>query len=350
MINKLVKRLFEEKLFLIILFFLLVSSIILKRIPQYNFADVEVVYTLFVFLIIINGLSKSGLFDEIAINLGNKRFINQKLLIFTALLSIFITNDVALLTIIPITLILIKENIEEMIILETMMANTFSSLTPFGNPQNIFIYYFYHLHPIEFIKSIFPFSLTFFILIIIFSSRLKNHKYENQTLAKTRDKKGILYLLFFILFILAILRLIPLETGILIILYVILFDRKKLKIDYFLLLTFIVFFGFTDNLMHAFKFSLNSSNQVFFYSLLGSQVISNVPSALLFADFSSNWKALLWGVSAGGLGTIIGSLASLIAYRLYYEKHKKYKSYLIKFHIFNISALILSIILFLIIF
>ena len=99
-------------------------------------------------------------------------------------------------------------------------------------------------------------------------------------------------------------------------------DRRSFRIDYILLLTFIVFFGFTDNLAHILNFSFHNPRHVFLTAVLSSQIISNVPSALLLADFTSNWQSLLWGVSIGGLGMVNGSIASLIAFRIYKEKMK----------------------------
>jgi len=118
---------------------------------------------------------------------------------------------------------------------------------------------------------------------------------------------------------------------------------RALFIDYFLLATFLAFFGFTDNLMHILSFNLQNSTQVFLYSALASQVISNVPSALLFAEFTSDWRALLWGVSVGGYGTLISSLANLISYHLYKAYCNDSKSYLLRFHFYNFLVFLMGI-------
>ncbi len=121
-----------------------------------------------------------------------------------------------------------------------------------------------------------------------------------------------------------------------VIIYSTIFDKKSLKIDFYLLLTFFFFFGLTDNLIHFTKISISSSTKLFFYSLITSQFLSNVPSTLFFSDFTENWKALLWGVNAGGIGTLINSLANLITYKFYAKKYpQKEKSFLVKFHILN---------------
>jgi len=173
-----------------------------------------------------------------------------RLVVLTGVLSTLITNEVALTVFVPLTLALDIEGGEKVIILETIAANGASALTPFGNQQNLFIYYHFGLQAGEFVGAIIPFALVR--------------------------------------------------------------DRAALGVDYFLLFTFLWFFGFTDNLMHAPRPELQGPTSVFVYSALASQAIGNVPSTLLLADFTSNWRALLWGVSVGGFGTLLGSLASLI--------------------------------------
>jgi hypothetical protein len=135
------------------------------------------------------------------------------------------------------------------------------------------------------------------------------------------SKDSFLYLVFFFLFNLAILKIIPLWVGVIPILYAVIFDRKiLLKVDYFLLLTFFLFFGITNTLTEVWNFHLSNPLNVFLISAFGSLVISNVPAALLLAKFTHNWEALLWGVNVGGFGSLIGSMANLIAYRFYVQE------------------------------
>ncbi len=348
--NRFIKKIAEEWLLFLSSLGLILTSIYLKRTPFYSKTDFKVLYTLFIFLIIIKGLERTNFFLILSNKIKNGKYISQKLLLLTAVLSMFVTNDVALLTIVPFSLTLNIENIEILIIFETLTANIVSSLTPFGNPQNIFIYYHFHLHPLVFIKTMAPFSIILFFIILIISNRYNKTGISNDSNSLEKIKKNsYIYLGFFILFILAIIKILPLEIGILAILYPLILDRKSLKIDYFLLLTFLAFFGFTDNLIRILKISLANSNQVFIFSALGSQFISNVPSALFFADFTNNWKSLLWGVSVGGLGTIIGSLASLISYRLYKAKFNETKNFLIKFNLYGYLFFFLGILLYFII-
>ncbi|AIF70097.1 hypothetical protein PAP_08580 [Palaeococcus pacificus DY20341] len=338
----LTRMLIEEWLFSLSLIALFITSLYAKRIPSYPLNDFKVVFTLFVFLVIIKGLEKSGFLKALASRFEGNH-IGTRLILLTAVLSMFITNDVALLTVVPLTLALEIENVEMLIILETIAANGASALTPFGNPQNIFIYYHYHVHPAEFVKTIAPFTFMSIAFVLLLSWKNTNIQHFNANVAKLQEK-AYLYLTFFLLFIMAVLRIVPLLIGIIPIVYAFIKDREALKVDYFLLGTFLAFFGFTDNMMHIISLSLDSPQKVFLTSALLSQVISNVPSTLLLADFTENWRALLWGVSVGGYGTLIGSLASLISYRLYKAKYGNSKEYLVRFHIYNVLAFIVGII------
>ncbi len=337
--NKFAKRVIREWLLLLTILGWSITSLSLWRFPHYSATDFKVIYTLFVFLVTIKGLESSGMLSGIAARLDRGRHLTPKLVIITGLLSMFITNDVALLTMVPLTLALDMD--AKTIILETLVANGASALTPFGNPQNIFIYYHYHLHPLAFMKTIAPFALISFLLILL-ASFWREGRAPSQPLQKVKNpypgKKGSLYLAFFLAFILAVLKLLPLSVGIIPLFYALFFDRECLHIDYLLLVTFLGFFGFTDNLMHILHFNLTSTTQVFVYSSLGSQIMSNAPSTLFFADFTNNWHALLWGVSVGGFGNLMGSLASLISYRFYKAHTTNQRDFLAKFHLYGYLA------------
>ncbi len=342
MANRLAKRVAAEWLLILTILGWCATSLYLRRFPHYSPTDFKVVYTLLVFLVSIKGLEHKGVLPSIAARLDGGAYLPQKLILITGLLSMFVTNDVAVLTMVPLTLALGMD--ERLIILEALVANSASTLTPFGNPQNIFIYFHYHLHPLEFMGAIAPFALFFFAFCLAVSFLVKKGP---QALSSPEGKPGIqkaglLYGAFFVIFVLAVLRILPLFLGILPLVFALIWDRESLKVDYLLLLTFLAFFGFTDNLMHILRFSLGDGGEVFLYSALGSQVISNFPSTLLFADFTRNWQALLWGVSVGGFGNLISSLASLIAYRLYKAHTGEQKSFLVKFHILGYTAFALG--------
>ncbi len=345
MVAKLSKKIAGEWLLIFSLAGVVFTSVYLRRFPVYDETDFKVVYILLVFLVIIKGLEQSHFLHNMAAKFEQGKWLSQKLIILTAILSMFVTNDVALLTVVPLTLALDIDKKALLVILETLTANAASALTPFGNPQNIFIYFHYHLHPVVFVKTIAPFclvSLAFIFLVSFIKANLTvlNSRHSGETL----NWLAYCYLVFFVCFILAVLKIIPLAVGGVVLIFALIFDQKSLRIDWFLLATFVAFFGFTDNLEKILPISINNSIEAFLYSALGSQIISNVPGALFFADFTTNWKALLWGVSVGGFGTLVGSLASLISYRLYRAKENNTGYFLLLFHLYSFLAFGLGII------
>ena len=120
-----------------------------------------------------------------------------------------------------------------------------------------------------------------------------------------------------------VLRLLPAPWALLAPATALLFDRKSLRVDYALLLTFLFFFGTAENLKLLLAARLDHAEHIFLLSALSSQVMSNVPATLLLAKFTDHWEALLWGANVGGFGSLVGSLANLIAYKLYVSREAK---------------------------
>ena len=320
-INKTLSFLKTEWLLIISFTGLVYTSVLLKRFPTFSFNDFEILYILLILFIVIKGIENSGLFSKISRVLDNVKNIPFVLVLSTFFMSMFVTNDVTLIIMVPLTMKLKINKRDIIIILEAVAANAGSSFTPLGNPQNLYLYWYYGLNPIDFFKVIAPFSGTFFILLALVTLLIKNNNIQSSYL-KDEDHKikktAFIYLPFLLIFILAVLRIIPIIIGPIIILYSIFFDRKTLKIDYSLLVTFLCFFGASNNL----KILLNNklilhTKHIFYLSAVTSQIMSNVPAALLISKITMKWKGLLWGVSVGGFGNIIGSLANLIAYKLY---------------------------------
>ncbi len=309
------------------------TSLYLHRLPVYDRGDLEILYILFTFLVIIKGLERNRFFALASARIEDGGRLPLKLVAVTAILSMFVTNDVALLIIVPLTLNLRVARKDILVILEVLAANAGSALTPFGNPQNLFIYWFYRLRPVEFVAAIAPFTLFFMIVLLGIAAFMQTEATEGAGQRAETCRGTWVYLAFLALFILAILKIVPLYTGLFCLGYILLFDRACLRVDYILLATFFCFFGFTDNLVHLLAMPFRGPQGVFVFTALISQLISNVPSALLVSDFTTHWKALLWGVSVGGFGNLIGSLASLIAYRFYLAENGGSNSFLIKFHL-----------------
>jgi len=236
-------------------------------------------------------------------------------------------------------------------IMQNIAANLGGMLTPFGNPQNLYLYSTYNIPNLEFVQIMAP---PFVVSVILITACCLFVKPEPLVLDDEKIKlnpgRTALYLVLFALSILIVFRGIPYWTGLVIIPSVLLIaDRKALKmVDYPLLLTFVFFFVFSGNmarieLVRNF-FSMLLEKNTLLFSVLSCQLISNVPSAILLSQFTENYPELLVGVNIGGVGTLISSLASLITFREY-MKHNQGKTlyYIGMFSLYNFGFLILLI-------
>jgi len=327
---------------------LLFTSLYLRRIPSYSTSDFEILYILFVLFVVTTGLQRHHVLARIALQLEQGRFTPAKLVLVTFFFSMVVTNDVALLSIVPLTLLLNIERIEWLVILEALAANAGSALSPFGNPQNLFIYWFYGMPFSEFVKTIAPFSAVFLLLLLTGALIINANGVPSKAPSKLKPTSpAYFYTGALLLFALAILHILPLAVGGLPLLSALLADRESLRVDYPLLITFACFFGFTDNLQVLLEPVLAHPHHVFLLSAFLNQVISNVPAALLLADFTDHWRSLLWGVSVGGFGSLVGSLANLIAYRIYVRKERgRARQFTIRFHMVSYAAFFAGILLY----
>jgi Na+/H+ antiporter NhaD/arsenite permease-like protein len=297
---------------------LAVTSWYARNLPLPSQQELEVLLILLALFVTIKGLENSGLIAQWALRIEQGNRIALKLVTTTFFLSMFVTNDVALIVLVPLTLSLNVGRKDILVILEALAANAGSALTPFGNPQNLFIYWFYDLHPVAFVTSIAPFSILFLALLVGVSLRVEARVDGAARLAPKRvSKTAWVYIAMLLVVVLGVLRVLPIQVGLLVIAFASLFDRQALRVDYPLLLSFLFFFGLADNIKLMMDAPITESADIFLLSGLASQVMSNVPAALLFAKFTANWQALLWGTNAGGFGSLFGSLANLIAYKIY---------------------------------
>ena len=333
----------EWLLILSIIGFVLLS-LYTRHFPAFSINELQVLFILFVLFVTVNGLQKNGLILKIAQKVEKGKLIPLKLVLATFFLSMLVTNDIALMVIVPLTLSLNINRKDILVILEALAANAGSVLTPIGNPQNLYIYWFYNIHPFTFIKTISPFSLFFLVLLIISSIFIVTQKELKKAKIQKLNKKAYIYGIWLVVVILIVFRILPVSIGIGVIFFSVIFDRKTLYIDYALLFSFFFFFGIADNLKNIMASKISHSTHIFLLSILTSQIISNVPATLLIAKFTSNWQALLWGVNSGGFGSLFGSLANLIAYKLYIV-HNKNNSiiFTIKFLTIGYLALFISI-------
>lgn len=304
---------------------LILTSIYLHRFPSYSREEGEVVLLLAALFMTVKGLEQSGLLRRLSQSIERGRWIPLKLVIGTFFLSMWMTNDGALLAIVPLTLALNVPCKDWIVILEALAANAGSALTPFGNPQNLFLYWVYHLHAEEFVLTIAPFSAFFLILLTlsawIIGARLSPSPIPTFTPVTSR---AFLYGIFFLLLVLVILHLLPSWICLGILLYGVGWDRSSLRIDYPLLLTFICFFGLAENIKILLSPFIENPKHLFILCAWSSQILSNVPATVLLAEFTDRWRPLLWGSNVGGFGSLVGSLANLIAYKLYLSHSKNH--------------------------
>lgn len=300
-----------------------------------GYINYSVLALLFCLMAAVQGLKKQGVFDVAAAALlsktTNSRTIGILLMSICFFSSMLVTNDVALLTFVPLTFIILGNHQDDgevifIIVMETIAANLGSMVTPIGNPQNLLLYYQSGMPAGDFFRTVLPFGLVSYgLLFCTMWVRLKNVGLE----VAVRQggigdyKQLLLYGFLFVLCLLTVLRCVHYGICFLVTLVLLLIaDRKVLaKVDYMLLATFLCFFIFVGNVSSIEMVSSLMSKLVEGRALLVgvvlSQVISNVPAAAMLSGFTADYKALLLGVDIGGLGTLIASLASLISYKLF---------------------------------
>ena len=323
-----------------------------------GYFDLKTLTCLFCTLAVICALKNIRFFTITARRIvsctGNTRTLSLALVYITFIGSMFLANDMALLTFLPLGYLSLSCTGKEkfmapVFILQNIAANLGGMLTPFGNPQNLYIYTKFNIPTLEFMGIM---LLPFAVSIVLFTVGCLFIPKESLTLPeegeeKINPKKATFYLILFALTILTVFRIVPYYVCLPIILVAILVaDRRALgKVDYPLLLTFACFFLLAGNVsrigaVHAFFSSLLEKSTLL-TSILSCQVISNVPSAILLSEFTEHYRELLLGVNIGGVGTLISSLASLITFREY-TSHVKGKTlrYLGLFTALNFGFLI----------
>ena len=324
-----------------------------------GYFDFKTLTCLFCTLAIVCALKNIKLFYLLARKIvrlfKNTRLSVLALVYVTFIGSMLIANDMALITFLPLGYIVLTTTNKQKymaftFIMQNIAANLGGMLTPFGNPQNLYLYNKFGIPTLEFISiMLVPFIVSILLItvccIIFVKSEPLEIEDEKVSLSVPRT---IIYLTLFALSIVIVFRAIPYVVGLIVIPLSLLFlDRKALKqVDYPLLFTFVFFFIFAGNMarIETVKnlFSSLLENNTFLFSILSCQVISNVPSAVLLSGFTNNYKALLLGVNIGGVGTLISSLASLITFREYviHNPHKS-KFYILLFSLFNFAFLII---------
>ncbi|MCD6115438.1 hypothetical protein J7K93_00345 [bacterium] len=199
---------------------LVLASIYTKNFPVYSTQEFQILFILFVLFIVVNGLQRSGLILKLSQSIDEGKAIPLKLLIITFFLSMVITNDITLIVIVPLTLALNINRKDILVIFEALSANAGSALTPFGNPQNLFIYWFYGLHPIEFIAAIAPLSIIFLLVLFAASLFIKTNNSQIFSETKKTGKYAYIYGILLLIVLLIVLHVLPLIAGLIIIIFV----------------------------------------------------------------------------------------------------------------------------------
>lgn len=325
-----------------------------------GYIDLRVLCLLFCLMAVVAGLQQCGLFTVLAQRLliGRKqlRLLYLALVLLPFFCSMLITNDVALITFVPFT-VLVLSHIDRMdalirvVVLQTLAANLGSMATPVGNPQNLFLCSYYGLGFGAFLRVVLPLTLVSLLALSAAALWTRGETIEITFPQREQIRQPRLFVLLCLLFALCLLSVVHiLHYGIVtavVALSLLLFARGLFaRVDYALLLTFVGFFIFAGNIgrIEAVRsvLELLLGRSTYWTSVLASQVISNVPAAVLLSGFTDNWSALLAGVDVGGLGTPIASLASLISLKLYLRaENASLPRYLLVFTLANIAGLIL---------
>ena len=335
-----------------------VTSVIVPPDAEYlTYFDFKTLTCLFCVLAVVCALKNMRFFYMLAhkvVELFKTARLSVLALVYITFIgSMLIANDMALLTFLPLGYLVLSTTGKEKymaftFIMQNIAANLGGMLTPFGNPQNLYLYSKYDIPTGEFMTIMLPpFLLSIALITACCLIFVKAEPLSlPQEKADFHPKKTAVYLLLFALSIAIVFRGIPYGIGLVVIPAVLLFmDRKALKmVDYPLLLTFVFFFIFAGNMarIDAVRtlFSSLLEKSTLLFSTLSCQLISNVPSAILLSQFTDNYRELLVGVNIGGAGTLIASLASLITFREYVKHNpKKTASYIALFSAFNFGFL-----------
>lgn len=308
-----------------------------------DYIDWHTLALLFGLMAVMKGFQQAGLFVYLGSKLLERTATSRQMLWVLVFLpfvtSMVITNDVALITFVPFGLAVLRMARQEwlvvpLVVMQTLAANLGSMLTPMGNPQNLYLYNKSGLGFVDFCSLMLPYALASAVCLGAVIVLLRCQPIEGVDLQANLGSPKVLGLsaVGFVLCLLAIFKVLsPLLVAAGILVFLLVTDRATLKsLDYSLLGTFAAFFVFIGNLgqVEVFRQFLGQvlEGHVELVAVLASQVISNVPAALLLSGFTDQWQALIVGCNLGGLGTLIASMASLISYKILSREYRGLKA------------------------
>ena len=359
-----VKTLFQrETVFCVSLVLAVLSALAVRPDAAYlSYPDYRTLALLFCLMLIVAGFRSLGVFERLGRALlrraGSLRELSIALVLLCFFCSMVITNDVTLITFVPFTLLVFRMIRREgrvltLVVLETIAANLGSMATPIGNPQNLYLYSMSGVTMGEFAQAVWPYAGLSLILLVCILFTEKNEALKSIAVKEQKEVqigKNLSQLFAFaallLLCLLAVFRVFPYIPVLICVAAAVLAVNRRLfgKVDYFLLLTFLCFFIFIGNMKRIPEISSTLASLVqgkeLWAGILTSQVISNVPAAILLSGFAGNFSLLLTAVNLGGLGTLVASLASLISFKFYTVEYPRRKGrFMAVFTVWNLVFL-----------
>ena len=322
-----------------------------------DYFDLDTLSCLFCTLAVVSALKERHFFEwlsgKIVTAFGNMRRVTFALVFVTYFGSMIMANDMALVTFLPLGYYVLTScnkprHMAFVFVMQNVAANLGGMLTPFGNPQNLYLYSYYSIGAGEFFAVMaLPFAVAFVLIAgTCFFIRPEPVKLETPPAKTPALWRMIVYFVLFALSVMIVFRVFAwyIGTAVVVIALLVLEPRCFLRVDYGLLLTFCAFFIFSGNLARI------PAVRTFLSALIGAstllvgtascQIISNVPSAVLLSRFTSDYRSLLVAVNIGGLGTPVASLASLITLGEFRRRRPGHTGkYLALFSLINFSFL-----------
>ena len=380
---RILKNIWKNETVCCIAFFLAVFSAFLVTPDGVYLAypDYRTIALLFCLMIIVAGFQSKGVFARMGHFLLRRarsiralsavmvllcrrarsiRALSAVMVLLCFLSSMVITNDVTLITFVPFTMLVFRmigetDRLVKLVVLETIAANLGSMATPIGNPQNLYLYSISGLTMGEFALAVLPYAGLSLVLLMAAVMAGRDEPLMDLEIREKKKKTGkeivkeifpfLMLLILCLLVVFHVLNYIPVLLLVMVVIGVV-NKRLYLEVDYFLLLTFLFFFIFVGNMKRIPQISellmeLVAGRELM-TGVLASQVISNVPAAILLSGFSNDFSALLTGVNLGGLGTLIASLASLISYKIFTRDYPESRGrFLLIFTFWNLLFLLI---------
>lgn len=318
----------------------LLTAVKPERLPIYpTLVDWPTIAALTGLLVITKGVELSGylhhLGKRLILRMPTDRAMAVFLVLTTALLSMLLTNDVALFIVVPLTVGLRAVStvpVTRLVVFEAFAANAGSTLTPIGNPQNLFLSQLSQASFYQYVGAMLPLALIFVIPLLLLTAGTFTGR--NITIIDGTDphplNRRLLYISLALYFpFLVFIDLHLAEVAVIVVLTIFLSAHRRVlaRVDWALILVFMLMFVdmrliAQDSAVHAFigQLGLGDPRRLYFTGIVISQLISNVPAAILLAEYSNDWRLIAYAVNVGGFGFMLGSLANIIALRMAHDR------------------------------